>query len=53
MSYWFPDNSILHTINEANSTYLLLNRKNTDLESLAERIVEMFIRNYEGLDAED
>jgi len=53
MSYWFPDNLFLHTINEANSTYLLLNRKNQNLEALTERIVEMFIRNYEELDSEE
>ena len=53
MSYWFPDDLFLHTINEENITYLLLNRKNQNLESLAKSIVEMFIRNYEELNPEE
>ena len=52
MSYWFPDESFFHTINEANSTYLLLNRANQNLEMLTEKIVVMFIQYFDALDLE-
>lgn len=52
MSSWFPEDKFLHSMNEANSAYLLINKDNDSYEELMKEAVKMFIRNYPDLDTE-